>query len=353
MSALEEARTPVILLTGFLGSGKTTVLNQLLQLPEMADTAVIINEFGEVGLDHLLVEQVSENLRLLQSGCLCCTVRGDLVDTLIDLYERRQHHTFPAFSRVIIETTGLADPTPVLQTFMIDPGVTSHYRLAQVVTLVDAVNGMRTLDMHTEALKQVTLADRLLLSKTDLTDPVTITKLEQRLADLNPGAEVRAILHGQVSEQDILSVVERQPIDLDAYLAQTENGYIQSSHRDGAVQSHCLVLDQPVEEARLAHWLELMATLRGENLLRIKGLVKVVEHPDQPTVVHGVQQIVHPLQQLPAWPSNDTRSRIVLIVMDIDYAEISRTFERFVGVRLPAFRPLNSLKQISPLQAPI
>lgn len=351
MSVLEEARTPVILLTGFLGSGKTTVLNQLLQLPEMADTAVIINEFGEVGLDHLLVEQVSENLRLLQSGCLCCTVRGDLVDTLIDLHERRRHRTFPPFSRVIIETTGLADPTPVLQTFMIDLGVTAHYRLEQVITLVDSVNGMRTLDVHTEALKQVMLADRLLLSKTDLTDPITIIKLEQRLADLNPGAEVRAIIDGQVSEQDILSVAERQPLDLDAYLIQMENEGIQSSHNNGAVQSHCLVLDQPVEEARLAHWLELMATLRGENLLRIKGLVKVVEHPNQPTVVHGVQQTVHPLQQLPAWPSSDTRSRIVLIVMGIDYAEISRTFERYVGVRLPALRPLNSLKQIRPLQA--
>lgn len=350
MNEGEDVRTPVTLLTGFLGSGKTSALNRLLQLPELADTAVIINEFGEVGLDHLLVEQVSENLRLLQSGCLCCTVRGDLVDTLVDLYERRQRQALPAFSRVVIETTGLADPTPVVQTFLIDPDVIPHYRLEKVVTLVDAVNGMRTLDSHTEALKQVTLADQLLLSKTDIADEATIAGLKQRLLDLNPGAQVRVVLDGQVSAQDMLGAIQRQPQDVDAYLAHIEAGHIKSSHRDGDVQSHCLVLDQPLEEARLAHWLELMATLRGDNLLRIKGIVKVVEHPDQPTVVHGVQQIVHPLKQLPAWPSSDRRSRIVLIVQNIEYAEIARTFERFVGVSLPAFSPISMLKQ--PIKRP-
>ena len=340
MTDTVDARIPVTLLTGFLGSGKTTTLNHLLQLPELADTAVIINEFGEVGIDHLLVEQVSENMRLLQSGCLCCTVRGDLIDTLVDLHERRESNAISPFSRVIIETTGLADPTQVLQTFMIDPQMVQRYRLLQVVTTVDAVNGTKTLDRHTEAVKQVSLADRLFLTKTDLASAELTEALEMRLCGLNPAAGIKRLIDGRVEAADVLEGAVGA-FDVDAYMARIESGLGEASHREGDVHAHCLVLNQPLEQERLSYWLELMALLRGENLLRVKGIVQVVEHLDQPTVVHGVQQIFHPLRQLPEWPSADRRSRIVLIVQGIDYAEIVRTFEKFVGVSLPAFRPVS------------
>lgn len=342
MNGRAEARTPVTLLTGFLGSGKTTVLNHLLQLPELADTAVIINEFGAVGLDHLLVEHVSENMRLLQSGCLCCTVRGDLVDTLSDLYQKRQQQSLPAFRRVMIETTGLADPTPVLQTFMVDLEVQAHYYLEQIVTTVDAVNAMRTLDRHAEALRQVSLADRVLLSKTDLAEPADVDILLRRLASLSPAAQIVPVIHGCISAADVLSVTAETFKD-DVYLQRLDDAG-SNSHRDGKVLSHCLVFDQPLPEAGLAHWLELMAMVRGESLLRVKGLVQLAEHPGQPTVIHGVQQVFHPLRQLPAWPSADQRSRIVLIVQALEFTEIARTFEKFVGVALPAFRPQAALR---------
>ncbi|MHA6196049.1 CobW family GTP-binding protein [Pseudomonas wadenswilerensis] len=340
MSAAGDGRIPVTLLTGFLGSGKTTTLNRLLQQPALADAAVIINEFGEVGLDHLLVEQVSENLRLLQSGCICCTVRGDLVDTLVDLYERRRQQTLPAFSRVIIETTGLADPTAVLQTFMIDAWLLEHFTLRQVLTTVDAVNGARTLDNHSEAVQQVSLADRLLLTKIDLADAAVVDGLARRLADLNPGAQILPVLNGRVPLDDLLDDCPDRVRQIDAHVRRIEEGQRGGSHHDGEVRSHCLILDQPLEQARLAHWLELMAMVRGDSLLRVKGLVRLVEHPDRPTVIHGVQQIVHPLRQLAQWPSPDRRSRIVLIVRHIEMSEIRRTFEKFVGVTLPVLQPL-------------
>lgn len=335
---------PVTLLTGFLGSGKTTVLNHLLQLPELADTAVIINEFGDVGLDHLLVEHVSETVRLLQSGCLCCTVRGDLVDTLLDLHERRIQQSLPAFTRVIIESTGLADPTMVLQTFMVDPQIVKHYRLEQVITTVDAFNGSRTMDRHDEALKQVSLADRLLLTKTDLVDEASLTALIGRLTDLNPGAEIIRVVDGQASAGDVLERVPESSAKIDAHILRIAQGHIEASHRDGKVQSHCLVFDQPLSESRVAHWLELMAEVRGDSLLRVKGLVQLTEYPGRPTVIHGVQQIFHPLRQLSQWPSSDHRSRIVLISQDLEFSEIVRTFEKFVGVAVPVFRPVALVK---------
>ncbi|WP_260956063.1 CobW family GTP-binding protein [Pseudomonas citri] len=339
MSDVGDSRLPVTLLTGFLGSGKTTTLNRLLELPELADTAVIINEFGEVGIDHLLVEQVSENLRLLQSGCLCCTVRGDLVDTLVDLYERRESEELSPFTRVVIETTGLADPVPVLQTFMIDPQVMQRYRLEQVVTTVDAVNGASTLDRHVEAVTQISLADRLLLTKTDLASDQTIAKLEARLRELNPAAGFKRVLNGRVSAVDVLGDGHHGVLDIDAYMKEAESRGSENSYHDGKVKSHCLILDQPVEQERLAYWLELIASMRGEHLLRVKGIVQVVEHPDQPMIVHGVQQVFHPLKPLAKWPSTDHRTRIVFIVQGIEYAEITRTFERFVGMSLPMFKP--------------
>lgn len=351
-----DSRIPVTLLTGFLGSGKTTVLNHLLHRPELSDTAVIINEFGEIGIDHLLVEEVSENLRVLNSGCLCCTVRGDLVDTLQELDARRTRGEVPAFSRVVIETTGLADPAPVLHTLMVDPEVVCRYRLDGVVTTVDAVNGEVTLDRHFEAVKQAAVADCLLLTKTDLVATGAIGALTTRLRALNPTARMQCVVDGKVVPGDVLGVEQYDPLlksaDVRAWLAHEGRGGGHHHHgrhhhhdvnrHDDHIRAHCIVLDEPVEEAAFAHWLDLMASMRGEKLLRVKGLVQVAERPYEPLVVHGVQHVFHPPRRLPAWPSADHRTRLVFITRDIEYAEIARTFQKFAGVRPTLAEPLTS-----------
>ncbi|WP_198087365.1 GTP-binding protein [Variovorax sp. E3] len=360
MTNAVDPRIPVTLLTGFLGSGKTTVLNHLLHRPELADTAVIINEFGEIGIDHLLVEQVGENLRVLNSGCLCCTVRGDLIDTLRDLDARRERGEIAAFARVVIETTGLADPAPVLHTLMVDPAVTPRYRLDGVVTTVDAVNGAATLDHHAEAVKQAAVADRLLLTKTDLVTAAAVDALAARLVALNPTARISCVIDGDVVSGDVLGAEQCDPLlksaDVRAWLAQEAH---RAGHRhahdhshdhhhhhhdvnrhDDHIRAHCIVLDAPLQEAAFLHWLDLMAVMRGEKLLRVKGLVQVAERPDEPLVVHGVQHVFHPPRRLPAWPSADRRTRLVFITRDIAYDEIARTFQQFAGVRLPAAQPL-------------
>src|SRR5437764_5854630 len=200
------SRIPVTVLTGFLGSGKTTVLNHVLKQPGMAATAVIVNEFGEIGLDHLLVESATEDVVLLSSGCLCCTVRGDIVNTLTDLFVSRVKGRVPYFTRVVIETTGLADPAPVLHALISDPIVAARYMIDGVVTTVDAVNGAGTLDRHPEAVKQAAVADRLLLTKTDLAEPVRRRAIEARLAALNPSATVVPVAHGAVDPAVLFNI---------------------------------------------------------------------------------------------------------------------------------------------------
>lgn len=349
MSAAADARLPVTVLTGFLGSGKTTVLNHLLGHPELGDSAVIINEFGEVGLDHLLVEQVSESLRVLNSGCLCCTVRGDLVDTLRELEARRARGEIAPFARVIVETTGLADPAPVLHTLMTDPAVTPSYRLEGVVTTVDAVNGWATLEHHPEAVRQAAVADRLLLTKTDLADAPQTRALAVRLQALNPAARLQHVVAGAVPPSDVLHIGWYDPLDKASDVRQwlareAHHGYSHShshkhhhaphghSHGD-QVRAHCFVSDEPVREAAFAHWLELMAAMRGEKLLRVKGLVQLAECPGRPLVVHGAQHVFHPPRYLPAWPSADHRTRLVFITHGLERVEIERTLSQFAGLR--------------------
>ncbi|HSV36681.1 GTP-binding protein [Ramlibacter sp. WS9] len=351
MSAAADVRLPVTVLTGFLGSGKTTVLNHLLGHPELGDSAVIINEFGEVGLDHLLVEQVSENLRVLNSGCLCCTVRGDLVDTLRELEARRTRGDVAPFSRVIVETTGLADPAPVLHTLMADPAVTPGYRLEGVVTTVDAVNGLATLQHHPEAVKQAAVADRLLLTKTDLAGTPQIQVLAARLQAANPAARLQHVVGGAIAPRDVLQIGWYDPLDKSSdvryWLAreahhghQREHSHGHAPHRhDHAgrhgdrIRAHCFISDEPVREAAFTHWLELMAAMRGEKLLRVKGLVHLAERPEQPLVVHGAQHVFHPPRYLPAWPSTDHRTRLVFITDGLDRADIERTLSQFAGLR--------------------
>lgn len=327
--------TPVTVLTGFLGSGKTTLLNRLLQRPELADTAVIINEFGAIGIDHLLVDHVDENLRVLASGCLCCTVRGDLIETLAML-ERRRESGQALFSRVIVETTGLADPAPVLHTLMADPAVNGAFRLDGVVTTVDAVNGPATLDRHPEAVKQVGVADALLLTKTDLVEPASVEAMVDRLLRLNPGARLHCVREGLVNPAEVLGIGWIDPMGRQALLASAdEQGHAHHHHdvnRHGdLVRAHAFAFDAPLPRAAFLHWLDLLAALRGERLLRVKGLVQLAEEPDRPLVVHGVQHLFHPPHQLEAWPTNDRRTRLVFIVDGIERAEIERTFQKFVG----------------------
>ncbi|QEL24152.1 GTP-binding protein [Bosea sp. F3-2] len=347
------APIPLTLLTGFLGAGKTTLLNRLLKDPALADSVVLVNEFGEVGLDHLMVEGVEENMILLESGCLCCTIRDDLIVTLEDLLRRRDNGRIGAFSRLVIETTGLADPAPILNVLINHPYLAMRFRLDGVVTLVDAVNGMATLDAHEEARRQVVAADRLVLTKTDLAGPADA--LRARLAALNPGVEI--LLPDAAASALIgagLYDLVRRPAALRRWLAETEipghshhhHGHGHQHHHghdhhgqyphdvnrhDEAIRAFALTAEQPVARSTFDLFWTLLRSIHGPRLLRLKGLVDVAEQPGHPLLVHAVQQILHPPITLDAWPDADRRSRLVLIVKDIEEETVQRLWSAFLG----------------------
>jgi G3E family GTPase len=332
---------PVTLLTGFLGSGKTTVLNHVLKQPEMAATAVIVNEFGEIGLDHLLVERSSEDVVLLNSGCLCCTVRGDIVDTLTNLFVDRVKGKVPYFARVAIETTGLADPAPILHTLMTDPIVAARYMLDGVVTTVDAVNGAGTLDKQPEAVKQAAVADRLLLTKTDLADPVAREEIQARLVALNPSATIVPVAQGAVDPARLFNIGFYDPatksVDVRRWLRDEafesghahEHGHIDVNRHDDRIRAFCITRERPISWAALSSWLDGLATMRGDDLLRLKAIVALSDRPDQPIVLHGVQHLFHPPVLLPEWPSEDRRTRMVFITRDLPREAIEATLAAF------------------------
>jgi G3E family GTPase len=313
---------PVTVLTGFLGAGKTTLLNRLLRQPALAGTAVLINEFGEIGLDHLLVKRLDENTVLLNAGCLCCTVRGDLSRALTDLLQRV---AAGEVRRVAIETTGLADPAPILATLMSDPTAARAYRLDGIVTVVDAVNGMAQLDAQPEAVRQVAVADRLVLSKTDIADPPA---LRDRLRRLNPGAPLVAALPGEVDAASLLHAGLFDPdrkipdvrgwLDAEAY-ADSDHGHHHHdrNRHDARIAAFCLTFDRPLHWQGVATWLDMLVATRGESLLRIKGILNVAGQ-DRPVAIHGVQHLFHPPALLAAWPDDDPRtSRLVFITRDL------------------------------------
>jgi G3E family GTPase len=337
---------PLTVLTGFLGAGKTTLLNRLLKDPGLAETAVIINEFGEVGLDHLLVEYISDNVVLLQSGCLCCTMRGDLVDALETLLRDLDNRRC-TFRRVLLETTGLADPAPVLHTAMVHPYLVQRYRLDGVVTVVDALNGVTTLNEHAEAVKQAAMADRLVLAKTDLADAAQVEALTARLHALNPAAAVLDAAKGDATPARLLNCglydPERKIPDVKRWLAEEAYAGAHGEHdhhhdvnrHDAHIGSFVLTADAAIPAGTLDMFIELLRATHGDRLLRVKGVVQLAEMPDTPVVVHGVQHVFHPTARLERWPDDDHRTRLVFITRDLPERTVAELFAAFVGSAAP------------------
>lgn len=353
---------PLTLLTGFLGAGKTTLLNRLLRDPALADSLVIVNEFGEIGLDHLLIQGVEENMILLASGCLCCTIRDDLIVTLEDLLRGLDNGRIARFKRVVIETTGLADPAPILNVLINHPYLALRFRLDGVVTLVDAVNGMATLDAHEEARKQVIAADRIVLTKTDLLEaPEAAKPLRQRLAALNPGirllspdAPADALVGAGLYDMSGRPEAVREWLAVEALGGHDHDHHQEHHHHDHddahghdhkhdhrhhhdvnrhdeSIRAFALTAEAPINLATFELFWALLRSTHGARLLRLKGLIALSENPGQPLLVHAVQQILHPPLLLDAWPDADQRSRLVLIVKDLDESMVQRLWAAFLG----------------------
>ena len=346
---------PFTVLTGFLGAGKTTLLNRLLRDPALADTLVLINEFGEAGLDHLLVEKVEGDLVLMASGCVCCTIRGELADTLEDILRRHDNGRMKPFRRVLVETTGLADPAPLLHTVMNHPYLSLRFRLEGVLTLVDALNGMKTLDEFPEAVKQAAMADVLIVAKVDLCETAAereqLEALRGRLKQLNPPARLLDAAKGEADATRLLDTGLYNPAGktpqvrrwlnaeafgpaLDAARNAAQHGA--AFRHDSRIQSFVIRDTRPIAAASLQLFLDMLRQLHGASLLRVKGIVALADDPARPVVVHGVQHIFHPAVRLDAWPEEaqsgaGRETKIVMIVRDMDPAHVRALWTAFNG----------------------
>ena len=343
-------RTPVTIVTGFLGSGKTSLINRALRAAEMANTVVVINEFGEIGLDHALAASSDDAVVVLENGCLCCTVRSDLVQTLNHLYHAREAGEIPSFDNVVIETSGLAEPGPVLQAFLSEPTLDGLYRVASVVALVDAVNGIDTFMKHDEAVRQAALADRILLTKLDLLAPAEAAAKEEELLRilhrLNKAAVIGRIDDPALSLAALLKSDGFDPADHDAdprpwlkLAAYERPGHDHHDHAPGdlcedeahdhadhlldrGIESFCFLRDEPLTRAALQFLLDGIAQNLGPGLLRVKGLVNVAEEPGRPAVIQGAQHLLHTMTWLDRWPDADQRTRVVFITQGVARAEV-------------------------------
>lgn len=352
---------PVTLLTGFLGSGKSTLLTQILSDPRFGDTAVVVNEFGEIGLDGVLIEHAEDQIVEMTSGCLCCTIRGDIRETLLTLHGRRSTGEIPAFRRLIIESTGLADPAPVIHTLMSDPRLDRRYMLGGIIATIDAINGGATLDVHPECMKQAAVADRLVITKTDLIDdPISgdaFNALKSRLRTLNPGASILerhdpAFDLGRLFDTSLYDP-ETKTMDVIKWLAaEAELGdghhhgheHHDPTHHDDAgqdphdvsrhsadIRAFTLTFDEPLSIDAFGGALEALATTQGANLLRIKGLVNTADRPGRPLVIHGVQHVFHDPVWLDGWPDADERTRLVFITHRIKRKTLEEFFRAWIN----------------------
>ncbi len=332
---------PVFVVTGFLGSGKTTLLNRMLKHPSLKDAAVLVNEFGEVGLDHFLVEAMDENTVLLESGCLCCTIRDDLKQAIIELNSKRERGDVPRYKRLIVETTGLADPTPILHTLSADTVIKHHYRIGTVITTVDCVNGLRQLKRHPESVKQASVADRIVLTKSDIAKADTVARLRAKLTRLNPTAEYIIAVDGAVDVPRLLRADVYNPrtkgAEVTRWLAQeAERAAAEAGHahhhdvnrHDASIHSFTLTFETPLDWTMFGIWLTMFLHSHGERVLRVKGLLNV-EGVDAPVVINGVQHTIHPPIHLATWPGEDRRSHIVFIVDGLERAAIERSLAAF------------------------
>ena len=360
--ANDRGAIPILVVSGFLGSGKTTLLRNLLLDPAAGEIAVIVNEFGEVGIDHHLVRKTDVRTTLLRNGCVCCSMRDDLSEALRHLLSQRERGTIPRFGRVVIETTGLADPAPILHTIVAEPVVRNHFRVERVVTTIDAVNGASNLDSYGEALRQVAAADHLIVTKLDLAAPEATEDLKARLRSINPAASVVAASFGSIDFTPLLGEdAQRGDVGFgrlgggdagDAGVAPTGAGFPRvvpnsSAHSlddglasskmsapaavhatNGRVASRCLVFDRPLNWQMFGIWLTMLLHRHGDRILRLKGLLNIGAERG-PLLVEGVQHVIHVPRHLREWPDADRRSRIVFIARDLDLDQVEASLEAF------------------------
>lgn len=338
----EPSHIPIQLLTGFLGSGKTTLLNALLKAPGFANTAVIVNEFGEIGLDHFLIEQSQDNVVLLDAGCLCCTISDSLHETLAELHAKRVRGEVPPFERVIVETTGLADPGPILNTLLGHRFVTAHYRFEAAIVTVDALHVLDLIDRQPEVAAQIAVADRLVLTKTDLA--AVPPALRDRLRALNAWAPIVESVSGQ-SALDAFAPLERHRVHA-AHVSQPGHEHEDHHHshhhdhdhaldrnrHDARIRAFCSAIDDPASWAGLAAWWQLLTDTLGDRLLRCKGVVRIAD-TGEVVFIQGVQRVFHRPERLPRWPDDDPRSRLVCIARDASHQDIAATL---AALQLPA-----------------
>jgi len=355
---------PLTVVTGFLGAGKTTLLNRLLASSALADTLVLINEFGEIGLDHLFIEKIDGDMVLMSSGCVCCTIRGDLVNTLEDLLKRLDNGRIKPFKRVVLETTGLADPAPILHAIMYHPYLMMRYRLDGVVTLIDAANGEATLDAHEEAVRQAAVADRLVLTKTDLPRGAErLDALKARLTRLNPGAQQLDAAKGEATPEALINCGLYDPatktprvkewLNAEAVEAAQAHGHAGHDHdhkhhdgthahhshdvnrHDAHIRAFCFSAETPLTPASFDIFIDLLRHTHGPRMLRVKGIVALADDPSRPVAIHGVQHVFHPPHRLDAWPDADRRTRIVFIVKDLDESFVQGLYGALVNHPAP------------------